>query len=108
MRSSLVLKYVNSVPSATPACFDISDVGAAERPRSANRRVAASRMAFRLSSLLGRAIELLYYRVYTQLYKGSMSMANAGRSRCDPSPNASGSPLTGGLLVDSCPPRYAS
>src|ERR1700731_4357216 len=42
-----------------PACFEISDVGAAVRPRSANRRVAASRMAFRLSSLLGRATRLL-------------------------------------------------
>src|SRR3977135_230228 len=61
IRSSLVLKYVNRVPSATPACFDISDVGAAVRPRSANRRVAASRIAFRLSSLLGRATGLLYY-----------------------------------------------
>src|ERR1700719_1388433 len=59
MRSSLVLKYVNRVPSATPACLDISDVGAAVRPRSANRRVAASRMALRLSSLLGRATKLL-------------------------------------------------
>src|ERR1700730_6279969 len=55
IRSSLVLKYVNRVPSATPACLDISDVGAAVRPRSANRRVAASRIAYRLSSLLGRA-----------------------------------------------------
>jgi hypothetical protein len=26
IKSSLVLKYVNRVPSATPACFDISDV----------------------------------------------------------------------------------
>src|SRR5882724_12235192 len=59
IRSSLVLKYVNRVPSATPACLDISEVGAAVRPRSANTRVAASRIAFRLSSLLGRAIELL-------------------------------------------------
>src|ERR1700730_7979285 len=59
IRSSLVLKYVNRVPSATPACLDISDVGAAVRPRSANRRVAASRIAFRLSSLLGRATEFL-------------------------------------------------
>src|ERR1700720_1798551 len=72
IKSSLVLKYVKRVPSATPAQLDISDVGAAERPRSAKRRVAASRIAFRLSSLLGRATELLYYRVYTQLYIGSM------------------------------------
>src|ERR1700738_4392372 len=56
-KSSLVSKYVNRVPSATPACLDISEVGAALRPRSANIRVAASRMAFRLSALLGRATD---------------------------------------------------
>src|SRR6267378_6382196 len=78
IRSSLVLKYVNRVPSATPAWFDISDVGAAVRPRSANRWVAASRIAFRLSSLLGRATEPLYYRVHTQLCIGTMLMASAG------------------------------
>jgi hypothetical protein len=86
----LVLKYVNRVPSATPACFDISDVGAAVRPRSANRRVAASRIALRLSSLLGRATELLYYRVHTQLYRGNMLMASAGggRNGIKPGPSA--------------------
>src|SRR4029077_13214141 len=81
IRSSFVLKYVNRVPSATPACFDISDVGAAVRPRSANSRVAASRIAFRLSSLLGRATELPYYRVHTQLYIGSMLTARQGRPK---------------------------
>src|SRR5438309_7638346 len=64
-----------------PACFEMSDVGAAVRPRSANRRVAASRIAFRLSSLLGRATDLLYYRVHTQLYIGSMLMASEGGGR---------------------------
>jgi hypothetical protein len=37
-KSSFVLKYVNRVPPAMPACFDISDVGVAVRPRSANTR----------------------------------------------------------------------
>src|ERR1700730_13459926 len=74
IRSSLVLKYVNRVPSATPACLDISDVGAAVRPRSANTRVAASRIAFRLSSLLGRATEFLCKRYIYSI----LSRKNAG------------------------------
>src|ERR1700692_2129638 len=83
IKSSLVLKYVKRVPSATPAQLDISDVGAADRPRSAKRRVAASRIAFRLSSLLGRATELLYYRVHTHLYTRSMLMARQAEAETE-------------------------
>jgi hypothetical protein len=51
----LDLKYVKSVPSATPAADEMAEVGACPMPRSANSSVAASRIAFLLLSLFGRA-----------------------------------------------------
>src|SRR6266702_8402174 len=54
-KSSLLRKYVKSVPSATPATWAIRAVGALT-PSSAITCVAAARRALRLSSLLGRAM----------------------------------------------------
>jgi hypothetical protein len=83
IKSSLVMKYVKIFPTATPDQLDIVEFGEAARPRSAKRRVAACRIAFRLFSLLGRATELLYYRVYTQLYMGSMLMARQAEAETE-------------------------
>jgi hypothetical protein len=49
----LLAKYVKRLPSATPAAFEMADVGEFPTPRSAITRCAASRIAFLLLSLLG-------------------------------------------------------